>query len=68
VISEHGILHGINTYASKNGVEGKGLFMLVYNRVGVERIRNQLKYDKKSTLISNMNCIINGIFHGLYCV
>jgi hypothetical protein len=41
VISEHGILHGINTYASKNGVEGKGLFMLVYNRVGVERIRNQ---------------------------
>ncbi|MCU7850181.1 MAG: hypothetical protein KZQ89_19775 [Candidatus Thiodiazotropha sp. (ex Lucinoma kastoroae)] len=32
---EHGIFHGIGLYANNNGIENKGLFMLVYNRVGV---------------------------------
>jgi hypothetical protein len=32
---EHGICHRIGTYISKNSIENKGLFMLVYNRVGM---------------------------------
>ena len=42
--------------------------MLVYNRVGVGRIRNALKYNNKTNLINNIICIINGIFHSIYCV
>ena len=38
---------------------------LVYNRVGVGRIRNTLKYIDKTTLINNIICISNGIFHGI---
>jgi hypothetical protein len=34
-IFEHGIFHGTGTYTSKNSIENTGLFMLVYNRVGV---------------------------------
>jgi hypothetical protein len=36
--------------------------------VGVGRIRNQLKYNNKTTLIVNIICIINGIFHGIFRV
>jgi hypothetical protein len=31
----HGIFHGINRCTGKNDIENKGLFRLVYNRVGV---------------------------------
>jgi hypothetical protein len=32
---ENGIFHGIGPYAIYIGIENKGLFPLVYNRVGV---------------------------------
>jgi hypothetical protein len=32
---ENGIFHGIGPYAIYSGIENKGLFQLVYNRVGV---------------------------------
>jgi hypothetical protein len=31
----HGIYNGIGSDANKNGIENKGLFRLVYNRVGI---------------------------------
>jgi hypothetical protein len=36
--------------------------------VGVTKIHNQLQYKDKITKVDNVICIINGIFHGLYCV
>jgi len=42
--------------------------MLVYNRVGVRRIYNPLKYNNKEALINKATCIINGITHGIYRV
>jgi hypothetical protein len=35
--------------------------------VGVTEIRNSLKYKNKIASIDNINCIINGIFHGIEC-
>lgn len=40
--------------------------MLIYNRVGVTGICNQLKYNNKYDLIDNIIYIINGIFHGIF--
>jgi len=39
--SEHGIFHGIGSYANNNGIENEGLFRLVYNRVGVTGTNRQ---------------------------
>jgi len=36
--------------------------------VGVTETHNLLKYNNKNNLIDNITCIINGIFHGIYCV
>jgi hypothetical protein len=36
--------------------------------VGVGGIFNTLKYNNKKILINKIICIINGIFHGIYCV
>jgi len=37
---EHGAFHGIGSYAKNNGIENKGLFMLVYNQVGIAGSRS----------------------------
>jgi len=34
-ISEHGIFYDIDTNTNKNSIDNKGIFLLVYNRVGV---------------------------------
>lgn len=61
-------MHGIGSYANNNGIENEGLFMLVYNRVGVGLIINSLKYINKKYPINNTICIVNLIVHGIYCV
>ena len=42
--------------------------MLIYNRVGVTRIYNLLKNFNKIAPVDNIIYIINGIFHGIYCL
>ena len=42
--------------------------MPIYNRVGMTGIYNILKNNNKSNKSDNVIYIINGIFHGIYCV
>jgi hypothetical protein len=41
---------------------------LIYNRVGVTGVCKTSINNNNINLINSIFCIINGIFHGIYCV
>jgi len=57
----HGIFHGINRYAGKNDIENKGLFRLIYNRVGVAGTGRQQQVLATSTVFA-ANRVLTRIF------